>query len=399
MAYLGATFRLDPTPQQAAQFERWAGVCRLVWNLALEQRQTAWRRQRQSVSWAEQCREIKELRAAFPFIAKVPSNALHAVMTDLDQAYRSWWTGRAGSPNWKSAKKAAPSVRLKSENARIAPSGRHVWLSRVGLVRARISREIPGRIQSATITRRVGRWYISFGCEVAAPAPPPHQGPAIGVDLGVANAVALSSGEMLSFPAPSQADWRRLARWQRRLARRTGRRGRAEARRRISRWYERFGNARTDFINQTVHRLTRDYALVAIEDLEVDRMTRRAGGRGRAAKAGLNRSLLHRAFGTLRTRLEQKAPWTGSRIVAVDPAYTSQTCSACGHVARESRESQAVFRCVACQYEGHADVNAAKNILTRAGQAPSHAEGAGSQEGPASNSEPYTTSKEASYVE
>jgi IS605 OrfB family transposase len=399
MAYLGATFRLDPSPQQAAQFERWAGVCRLVWNLALEQRETAWRRQRQRVSWAAQCREIKDLRAAFPFIAKAPTAALHAVMTDLDQAYRNWWAGRAAFPNWKSAKKSAPSVRVKGENARIAPGGRHVWLSKIGLVRARISRDLPGRILSATISRRGEHWYISFACEVVAPAPAPHRGGAIGVDLGVANAAALSSGDLLSFPAPSSADWRRLARWQRRLSRRTGRRGRAEARRRLSRWYERFGNVRTDFINQTVHSLTRDYALIAIEALAVDRMTLRARGRGRAAKAGLNRSMLHRAFGALRTRLAQKAPWTGSRIVAVDPAYTSQTCSACGHVARESRESQAVFRCVACQYEGHADVNAARNILTRAGQAPSHAEGAGSQEGPASNSEPYTTSKEASYVQ
>jgi putative transposase len=198
------------------------------------------------------------------------------------------------------------------------------------------------------------------------------------------------------MPVPAAADWRRLARWQRRLSKRTGRRGRAEARRRISRWYERFGNVRNDFAAKTATTLCERHGLIAIEELPVARLTKR----GRS-KTGLNRSMLLRAFGALRTRIEQKALWTGTTVIAVNPAYTSQTCSRCNHVARESRESQAVFRCVACGFELHADVNAAINILSRAtaGQAESHAEGAGSQEGPASNSEPYTTSKEASYVQ
>ena len=76
-------------------------------------------------------------------------------------------------------------------------------------------------------------------------------------------------------------------------------------------------------------------------------------------KAGLNRGILASGWGLLVRRLEDKAP---GRVEKVRPAYTSQRCSACGHIAAGSRESQALFRCVACRYACNADVNAARNI-------------------------------------
>ncbi len=82
-------------------------------------------------------------------------------------------------------------------------------------------------------------------------------------------------------------------------------------------------------------------------------------GRNVTQKAGLNREILASGWGLLVRRLENKAP---GRVEKVDPAYTSQRCSVCGHVAAESRESQALFRCVACEHVCNADVNAARNI-------------------------------------
>ena len=80
----------------------------------------------------------------------------------------------------------------------------------------------------------------------------------------------------------------------------------------------------------------------------------------RRARAGLNRSILANGWGELVRRLQDKAP---GRVERVNPAYTSQTCSVCGHCSPANRESQAVFRCVACGHQDNADVNAAKNIL------------------------------------
>src|SRR5215813_8290527 len=81
-----------------------------------------------------------------------------------------------------------------------------------------------------------------------------------------------------------------------------------------------------------------------------------------SAKAGLNREIMASGWGLLARRLEDKAP---GRVERVSPAFTSQRCSECGHVASESRESQALFRCVACAYTENADINAAKNITAK----------------------------------
>jgi len=105
--------------------------------------------------------------------------------------------------------------------------------------------------------------------------------------------------------------------------------------------------------------------VIRVEDLMTANMMRsvkgtvEAPGRNVAQKAGLNREISRSGWGKLVERLEDKAP---GRVERVNPAYTSQRCSACGHVARENRESQAVFLCTACGFACNADVNAARNI-------------------------------------
>ena len=105
--------------------------------------------------------------------------------------------------------------------------------------------------------------------------------------------------------------------------------------------------------------------MIRVENLKIGNMTRSAKGtpenpgRNVGAKAGLNRGVLRSGWGLLVCRLGDKAP---GRVEKIKPHYTSQRCSACGQADRDSRESQAVFRCTACGFAGHADVNAAINI-------------------------------------
>jgi transposase len=111
--------------------------------------------------------------------------------------------------------------------------------------------------------------------------------------------------------------------------------------------------------------IARRFDLIRVEDLKIGRMTRSAKGtaqnpgRNVRAKSGLNREIMRSGWGLLVRRLEQKAP---GRVEKISPAFTSQRCSACGHVDAKSRESQARFVCTACGYACHADVNAARNI-------------------------------------
>jgi putative transposase len=139
--------------------------------------------------------------------------------------------------------------------------------------------------------------------------------------------------------------------------------------RRIARLHWRIANVRKDALHKTTTAISKNHAMVVIEDLAVGSMSRSARGtaeepgRNVRAKAGLNKSILDQGWGEFRRQLEYKQAWRGGDVIAVDPRHTSQTCSECGHVSSENRPSQARFACVACGHEANADLNAACNIL------------------------------------
>ena len=241
-----------------------------------------------------------------------------------------------------------------------------VWVPKVGWVRFRWSRSVPEEAKSFRVNRdRAGRWHVAF-----AVIPPPIDGPgtgrAVGVDRGVTVSAALSTGELLSVPGLRESEAKRLQRLQRRLARaKRGSNRRKRVKIAIGRLRTRQTDRRRDWVEQTSTVLARRFDLIRIEDLKIKNMARSARGtvtapgRNVRAKAGLNRCIYAAGWGQLARRLQDKAP---GRVEKVNPAYTSQICHACGHCAAENRESQAVFRCRACGYTDHADVNAAKNI-------------------------------------
>jgi len=194
-------------------------------------------------------------------------------------------------------------------------------------------------------------------------------GAVTGLDLGVAVTVADSDGNRCSIPQPDpriRHVQRKLSR-QDRVARSLGRpRWEHSSRRQrtlheLHRLHARDARRRKDWCSKLTTQLVRDSDLIAVEALNIKAMT--AKGRG---KRGLNRGMRNGCLGMFTSMLEYKAGLAGVRLVWVNPAYTSQRCSQCGHVAPESRESQAAFRCVACTYRCNADTNAARNVLARA---------------------------------
>jgi transposase len=221
-------------------------------------------------------------------------------------------------------------------------------------------------VKSFRVTRdRAGRWHVAFAV-IPRPVPGPGTGAVVGIDRGVAVSAALSTGEMLRCSGLSGREARRLRCAERKLAkakRGSGRRRKAKAA--AARLKAREADRRKDWAEKASTGLARRFDLIRVEDLNIKNMTRSARGtkdapgRNVAQKAGLNRGIGKAGWGLLVRRLEDKAP---GRVQRVPPAFTSQRCSACGHIARESRESQAAFRCVACGFACNADVNAARNI-------------------------------------
>jgi putative transposase len=249
-----------------------------------------------------------------------------------------------------------------------------VKLPKLGWVKFRMSRSLDGEaIRSATVSRDGGHWFVSFLVDDGRATPDRHRQPgtAIGVDRGVVVAVATSEGELRDRPFLTAGERRRAVRLQRKLSRCTKPgRNRGKTRAALGVIWSRERRRRADFCAQTAHQLTTANAVVVIEDLKTKQMTRsakgtlQAPGRNVKAKSGLNRAILAKGWHLFALALSSAARYSGTTVVAVPAAYTSQRCSACGQMDPKSRESQAVFRCTTCQYGPvHADVNAAKNIL------------------------------------
>jgi transposase len=240
-----------------------------------------------------------------------------------------------------------------------------VRIPKAGWVRLRWSRQVPQDAKSFRVTcDRAGRWHVAFAV-IPEPVPAPGTGDVAGIDRGVAVSAALSTGELLHAPGLAARERRRLRRLERKLARARRGSNRARGRLAIARLKARQSDRRKDWAEKTSTDIAGRFDVIRVEDLQITNMTRSAKGtleepgRNVRAKAGLNRGILGSGWGLLVRRLEDKAP---GRVEKVHPAYTSQRCSACGHIAAGSRESQALFRCVACGYACNADVNAARNI-------------------------------------
>jgi putative transposase len=403
-------YRLYPTPAQEDVLLGHCAHARYVWNLAVEQR-SWWQPGRPAPGFAEQCRQLSEARAAVPWLAVGSVIIQQQALRDFHAAHASWfaslrqWRKRCAKtpPGQRPAAPSPPSWRKcgRREGFRIVAvrpqdvrrlnrRWGEVLVPKLGWVRFRWSRPTPAA-KSYRITRdRAGRWHVAFAA-VPRTIPAPGNGEVVGVDRGVRVSAALSTGELLKTPALRPTERRRLRRLQRRLARaRPGSNRRRRVRLSIARLKARQTDRRRDWTEQVSTDLARRFDLIGVEDLDVRAMTRTAGGtlerpgRNVRQKAGLNRGILTAGWGRLVGRLEQKA---SGRVQKVAAAYTSQRCSACGHVAAESRQSQTAFCCVACAWAGNADYNAARNIAA-AGQVVAARGGQGSP-GPV-NREPPT---------
>ena len=249
--------------------------------------------------------------------------------------------------------------------------GRRVKLpSKLGWVRFRKSRQIEGEIKNCTITRKSGHWFISFQTEQVLSEPVHSSGKAVGHDMGIAKFVTLSSGEQFKPLNAFRQYETKLARAQRKLARKTKFSANwQKQKKRINQIHSKIAACRSDFLHKTSTHISQNHAMTVIEDLKVSNMSKSAKGNAEQhgnnvkAKSGLNKSILDQGWYEFRRQLEYKQQWQGGDVVAVKPQYTSQRCSACGHAHKENRKSQAGFNCVLCGHAENADVNAAKNIL------------------------------------
>lgn len=343
---------------------------RLVWNLCVEQ-QSWWRPGRGSAPGrAERSRQLTEARREFGWLQAGSSEIQGQALYDFARAMSNFFDGTHRRPTWRKAGRdegfgvheVGRDYHIKRLSRRVGA----VQVPKVGWVRFRWSRDVPDDVKTYRIKLdRAGRWHIFF-IGIPEPLPAPGNGEVVGIDRGIAVSAALSTGELLMMSRISPARRRRLVRLQRKLAR--AKRG-SNRRRKVKLSAARLGaretDVRKDWCEKASTDIARRFDLIRVEDLRILNMIRSAAGtmdspgRNVRAKASTNREIIRSGWGILVSRLEEKAP---GRVERINPAYTSQRCSACGHVDPKSRKSQADFRCTACNFACNADVNAAINI-------------------------------------
>jgi putative transposase len=361
-------FELMPNGQQQRQMSRSAGCARYVYNKALALKKERYEK-KEKLTRFQLDKLLVEWKQETPWLREAPSHALQQAILDLDRAFTNSFKKRAQFPKFHkkglrdSFRESDPQcIQLDQVNSRMQ-------LPKIGWVRYRNSREVLGEIRNVTVSLSAGKWFASISTrrEVEPPLHPSTS--SVGMDWGVARFYTLSDGEYQEQLQPLKKFLPKLAKLQRRLAgKRKFSRNWKKAKARITRLHAKIANIRKDFVHKSSNDISKNHAVVFVEDLQVKNMSRSAKGTnaqpGRKVrqKSGLNRSILDASPFELRRQLEYKTQWDGGLLVAVPPGNTSRKCPECQHIRAENRKRQTKFVCVECGFSAHADWVGAVNI-------------------------------------
>jgi putative transposase len=327
----------------------------------LEERKTAWEQRQDSVRLYDQQALLPALKAERPSLAGVQSQVLQNVAVRIDLAFKALFrrvqAGETpGYPRFRGKGRydsiTFPQVPV---GCHLDAAAKRLRVMNVGLVKVVLHRPMDGTPKTATIRRSsTGKWYVSFSCERPEPSPLPETGQYVGIDVGLKTFATLSTGDEVANPRFFRQEEQALATAQRRLSKaEKGTPERAKRRHVVARIHERIAWRRSEFAHQQSRRIIDTFDLIAVEDLSVNRMTH---------NHCLAKSIHDAAWSQFTVYLAHKAAWAGRRLVAVNPAYTSQDCSGCRHRQVLSL-SDRTYSCPCCGLILDRDLNAARNIL------------------------------------
>jgi putative transposase len=350
-------YRIYPTKKQERALEQGLDECRWLYSYFLEERKTAWEERQESVGLYDQLGELPKLKRERSSLATVHSQVLQNVGVRIDLAFAAFFrrvrNGETpGYPRFR-GKDRYDSFSFPQYGNGCRLDGNQLYLSKIGTVRVVLHRPLEGAPKTVCIRRTAtGKWYVTIACEWE-PIPLDPTPEQVGIDVGLTAFAAFSTGDTIENPRFFREEENALAKAQRRLAKEAKQTPKRRKRRKVvARVHERIRFRRRNFAHQESRKIVNRFQVIAIEDLAVNRMVH---------NHCLAKSIGVAAWAAFAAMVRVKAEWAGRVFVAVNPAYTSQDCSGCGHRQKMPLPDR-IYRCPCCHLELSRDLNAALNI-------------------------------------
>jgi len=349
-------YRLYVNKTQSDKLDNLLRLARQLYNAALQQRRDAWKYQHKSLNYYDQANQLKEVRNEIPEFAQLNFSATQDMLRRLDKSFKAFFRrvksgDKAGFPRFK-GRNRFDSITFPTYGDGIKIKGGRLYVQNVGLLKIKIHRVLEGEINTVTIKRECGKWYVVFSNTVEI-KPLPVSDRTVGIDVGLESFAVTSDGEYIENPRYLREAEVVLRVAQRSVSRKKkGSNNRRKAVRLLAKKHLRVKRQRADFAHKVADNLVKNYGRIAVEDLRIKNMVR---------NHHLARSISDAGWGQFLSILAYKAEYAGREFVQVNPNGTSQICSGCGATVKKSLSTR-VHNCPACGLSLNRDFNAALNI-------------------------------------
>lgn len=364
-------FRLKTNQTINRKLAQFAGSSRLVWNKALAFQKEKLNAKQSCLSYAGLTKELTQWKKESDlfFLKEAHSQTLQQSLKNLSQALKEAFdkTNPKQFPRFK--KKGQKDFFRYPQGFKIDNENGRVFLPKIGWVRYNKSQNVVGEAKNITVSKKGQHWFVSIQVEIDRIIPTHSLSSIVGGDLGIARFLTLSNNKHYEPINIFKKLKNKLAKLQKQLAKKEKKSNRwRRLKAKITKLHIRIANTRNDYLHKISNELSKNHAIVILEDLKIANMSSSAkgtvenSGNNVKQKSGLNRAILDQGWGEFIRQLEYKLSWNGGQLVQINPKNTSRKCPKCSCISAKNRKIQSTFCCQNCNYTANADYVGSLNI-------------------------------------